>query len=175
MSSLPWSDLVARCLAPSPGPGATGSELADTLAALYRDGLDPDWDQLYEPAQRVRRRLRAYQFSTEHRFWPEPTARTTPSTPSEEITMDNLIALFREQNAVLASLVAGPSDLGSPQQAAPRTTPEAVAGVVRGQLARVSGLPADRLRDAQTLSDELGFDSMMLADLFGGLVRKLPG
>ncbi|MFD0361348.1 aminotransferase class I/II-fold pyridoxal phosphate-dependent enzyme [Nocardia sp. GCM10030253] len=205
-------DLVARCLTPSPGPSATGNELAETIAALYRDGLDPDWDQLYEPAQRIRRRLPVYEFSTEHRFWVEPptisgtsayhvepfTLATnsahpvelptlaTTSAHSEETKMDQLIALFREQNAVLASLVAAPTEVRAPHAVAAHAvsgqpgaqtalTPDAVAGIVRAELARVSGFPVDRLRETQTLSDGLGFDSLMLTDLFAGLVRKLPG
>ncbi|WP_157108647.1 aminotransferase class I/II-fold pyridoxal phosphate-dependent enzyme, partial [Aldersonia kunmingensis] len=38
-----------------------------------------------------------------------------------------------------------------------------------------SGFPADRLRETQTFGDGLGFDSLMLTDLFAGLTRKLPG
>ncbi|MFE7745047.1 aminotransferase class I/II-fold pyridoxal phosphate-dependent enzyme [Nocardia sp. NPDC057455] len=184
-------DLAARCLTPSPGPGATGGEFADTVAALYRDGFDPDWDRLYEPAQRVRRRLPGYEFSTDQRFWLEPCAAPTPSARPEETSMDQLIALFREQNAVLASLAGVPSSGRMPHQAdaapaeaqpiATRMTtdapiaPEAVAGIIRAEFARVSGFPVDRLRDAQTLGDDLGFDSLMLTDLIAALVRKLPG
>ncbi|MEV0298886.1 aminotransferase class I/II-fold pyridoxal phosphate-dependent enzyme [Nocardia sp. NPDC050710] len=176
-------ELVTRCLAPSPGPDATGGELAETLAALYRDGLDLDWDQLYEPHQRIRRRLPVYDFSTEHRFWVEPPTLTTPSAPHEETTMDQLIALFREQNAVLANMMAAPTGVAAPSPVAvsspvaARTTtaPDAVAGVVRAEFARVSGFPTDRLRNAQTLGEDLGFDSLMLTDLYAGLIRKLPG
>ncbi|WP_454197665.1 type I polyketide synthase [Nocardia sp. Marseille-Q1738] len=184
--------LAARCLVPSPGPAATGSELAETLAALYRDGSNPNWDELYEPAQRVRRRLPVYEFATEHRFWVEPPTVPSTSTHTEETTMDQVISFFREQNAVLASLVAGTGHSGAPQPAVPpMAAPQSVApqtaaghtalaadtaaGVVRAELARVSGFPIDRLRDAQTLSDDLGFDSLMLTDLFAGLIRKLPG
>ncbi|WP_159926718.1 MULTISPECIES: type I polyketide synthase [Nocardia] len=194
-------DLAARCLTPSPGPGATGGAFAETVAALYRDGLDPDWDRLYEPAQRVRRRLPGYEFSTDQRFWVESRNTAAPSAQSEETSMDQLIALFREQNAVLASLVGAPSagHVPQPRGAAPVATetvtphdivtpttavgtatadppmpPAAVASVVRAEFSRVSGFPADRLRDAQTLGDDLGFDSLMLTDLIAALVRKLP-
>ncbi|MFI5498699.1 type I polyketide synthase [Nocardia asteroides] len=170
-------DLLPRLLAPSPGPGATGTELAETVAALYRDGLDPDWDHLYEPAQRVRHRLPGYDFSTDHRFWIEPTTLTTPAAPAEDTTMDQMIALFREQNALLASLATGtPAPATVPAPAVPAAAdPGAVAGIVRAECGRVSGVPVERLRETDTLTDALGFDSMMLADLFGGLMRKLPG
>lgn len=184
-------DLLPRCLTPSPGPGATGRELAETVAALHRDGLDPDWDHLYDAEQRVRRRLPVYDFSTEHRFWLEPTTLTTPATPAEDTTMDQMIALFREQNALLASMTPGATatrppgataslapgtaaTLASPQ-AVPAVDPAAIAGIVRAECGRVSGYSVDRLRDTETLAGELGFDSMMLSDLFGGLMRKLPG
>ncbi|MGW6726576.1 type I polyketide synthase [Nocardia sp. NPDC055029] len=189
-------DLLPRCLTPSPGPGASGRELAETVAALHRDGLDPDWDHLYDAEQRVRRRLPVYDFSTEHRFWLEPTTLTPPATPAEattmdqDTTMDQMIALFREQNALLASmapgatatrapgatapLAPGTATLASPQ-AGPTVDPGTIAGIVRAECGRVSGYSVDRLRDTETLTGELGFDSMMLSDLFGGLMRKLPG
>ncbi|MFI6223400.1 type I polyketide synthase [Nocardia salmonicida] len=184
-------ELGARYLSPSPGPSATGDELAATVAALYCDGLDPEWNELYEPEQRVRRRLPVYEFSVAHRFWVEPPAvsevgasafdpKSLPAQAQNEATMiDPLIALFREQNAVLASLLATPAeargsdlDIGTARGA---LAPDAVAGIVRAELARVSGFPADRLHDARTLGDGLGFDSLMLTDLFAGLARKLPG
>ena len=43
-------------------PPASSSH--EVVAALYREGLDPMWDALYEPGQRVRRRLAPYEFST---------------------------------------------------------------------------------------------------------------
>ncbi|MFX0579031.1 type I polyketide synthase [Nocardia nepalensis] len=167
-------ELAARCLAPSPGPGATGAEFAQTLAALYRDGFTPDWDQLYGPAQRVRRRLPTYEFSTEHRFWVEPRTSTTTSTTSEATTMDQLIALFREQAAVLASVATTPAEIATltPE---PAVSADSAADLVRAEVARVSGFPATLLRDDRTITDGLGLDSIMLTDLFGGLARKLPG
>ncbi|MBF6194195.1 type I polyketide synthase [Nocardia sp. CDC186] len=189
-------DLAPRCLAPSPGPGATGGELAGVVAALYRDGLDPDWDELYEPEQRVRRRLPGYEFRTDQRFWVEPCTAPPQSTRTEETSMEQLIAHFREQNAVLASLVGAPAaaraaqraDAGwaaertvTPQrtptgvsEANPPVAPDAVAAVVRAEFARVSGFPLERLRDGQSLGDDLGFDSLMLTDLIAALVRELP-
>ena len=39
----------------------------------------------------------------------------------------------------------------------------------------MSGFPEKNLRTAQTITDDLGFDSIMVTDLFGGLTRKIPG
>jgi 8-amino-7-oxononanoate synthase len=185
---------------PCPGPAASGHELDETIAALYRDGLDPAWDALYPAARRVRRRLSGHEFSTDHRSWiqtsPVPDAgpvaadNTEPVTvppPDEESTMDQLIALFREQNAVLARLAGNggthgtsPTPVGSDQpaaQPAPATvvSPTQVAATVRAQTALVSGFPEDSLRDAQTLAGDLGFDSIMVTDLAGRLTQALPG
>ncbi|MBF6157404.1 aminotransferase class I/II-fold pyridoxal phosphate-dependent enzyme [Nocardia cyriacigeorgica] len=273
-------EYAGRCLSPSPGPGATGTEFADTIAVLYRDGFDPDWDRLYEPEQRVRRRLPVYEFSSEHRFWfeppagqqqrsplgtasaapreqqttatpaqPESPARTASPEDSEDTTiMDQMIALFREQNVLLAKLAHGAGDLqrtkaaghgvaaagdaglgysGTSAGAAGTTAvdatvpvgsapahvevigtrpidPASAAGVGAGasaglacvdaattattsaggreaativyaEAARVSGYPAERLTAAQTLTGDLGFDSIMTADLFTGIVRRMPG
>ncbi|MBF6439048.1 type I polyketide synthase [Nocardia cyriacigeorgica] len=202
-------EFAGRCLVPSPGPGATGHEFAGTIAALYRDGFDPDWDRLYEPAHRVRHRLPVYEFSTEHRFWfdppaphraqqrpqlgatapapreqqntdhpaqPEVRTRTATSEHSEDITtMDQMIALFREQNALLAKLAHGAAGPTAAATDGARTSGQQAIGVVYAEAARVSGYPADRLRNAQTLSGDLGFDSIMTADLFTGIVRRVPG
>ncbi|WP_280231510.1 type I polyketide synthase [Nocardia cyriacigeorgica] len=223
-------EYAGRCLAPGPGPGATGSEFADTIAALYRDGFDPDWDRLYEPEQRVRRRLPVYEFSTEHRFWFEPqggkrqpsplgaasaapreqqitapsarsespTRTASPEQSEDTTTMDQMIALFREQNALLARLAAGSTDPLAPQAGngstasgyATADAPTGTAGasptipaadsrqaatIVYAEAARVSGYPAERLTAAQTLTGDLGFDSIMTADLFTGIVRRMPG
>ncbi|MBF6084228.1 aminotransferase class I/II-fold pyridoxal phosphate-dependent enzyme [Nocardia cyriacigeorgica] len=196
-------EFAGRCLAPSPGPGATGSEFAETIAALYRDGFDPDWDRLYEPEQRVRRRLPVYEFSTEHRFWVEspaqpesPTPTASPDHSEDTTTMDQMIALFREQNALLAQLahraagsqtrtggghdaaVTGAADAMT-NDAATTATPSAsdreATTIVYAEAARVSGYPVERLTAAQTLSGDLGFDSIMTADLFTGIVRRMPG
>ncbi|MEA2273705.1 MAG: hypothetical protein QOI98_2413 [Solirubrobacteraceae bacterium] len=180
-------------LVPCPGPDATGFELDEVVAALYRDGLDPDWDVLYEPAQRVRRRLGRYEFSTLHRSWvqstssnggfrapvPEPGAAAASawSAPSSlqqgDTTMDQLIALFREQAAVLAA-AAGASEFAAPATAARAPDAGVIDRVLRAELARVSGFPEDTLEADQKLAADLGFDSIMVNDLVARLNRALP-
>lgn len=190
-------ELAAPMLTPCPGPQAAGDELADTIAALYRDGLDPHWDALYEPADRIRQRVGGYEFDTSRRYWTQvdvtptaaPAPETTNSTPetstparqnTEETTMDQLIALFREQAAVLAA--AAKAEVAA-QPIQPRLLGESgragagldAAVVVRAEAARVSGFPVEKLKDGETICGEMGFDSIMTADLFSGLARKVPG
>ncbi len=191
----PGRDIPA--LLPCPGPPATGDELDEVVAGLYRDGLNPEWDVLSEPEQRVPRRLSGYAFSTARRYWmqtprpqpdgsaPAPAPNSDPITvPEEDPTMDGLIALFREQNAVLAALAANgarpaatsPSAGRSERPSAPAAgdAPQ-VAATVRAQAALVSGLPEDTLRDGDSLTGDLGFDSIMVTDLAGRITHALPG
>ncbi|QHE69701.1 type I polyketide synthase [Rhodococcus sp. WAY2] len=192
-------ELAAKYLLPCPGPAATGHELTDTVAALYRDGVDPNWDALYEPGARVRRRLPGYSFATTARFWTSvsatvgatpvteaadtqpPTTPTADAPKAEDPTMEHLIALFREQAAVLAAVAHNGADISTPAPMTPHAdtaTRERVSGEIaegiRGEAARVSGFPAGSLRTAHTIVGDLGFDSIMVADLFSGLRRTFP-
>ncbi|MFE5288559.1 type I polyketide synthase [Nocardia sp. NPDC056611] len=178
---------VIPVLAPCAGPRASGDELAETIAALYHDGLDPDWDALYEPGDRIRRRVGGYDFDTTHRYWTRidstPAPSPTPAAPPiEDTTMDQLIALFREQNALLSAAAGGPvAAPAHPAQPPALTVPAHTgaspdaAAVVRAEFARVSGFPVAGLAGDQTISGDLGFDSIMIADLFGGIARRIPG
>jgi 8-amino-7-oxononanoate synthase len=87
--------------------------------------------------------------------------------------MDNLIALFREQAAVLAAY--GNGTPATAQLPSPPTPGVDVAGVVLTEVARVSGYPQSSLRTTQSIVGDLGFDSIMVTDVFGGITRKLPG
>ena len=167
-----------KTLTPLPGPDAGGSELTETVAALYRDGLNPNWDNLYPPQAQVPQRLTGYRFVTTNRSWITPITVglplpqiAEPAQFEEQTTMDNLIALFREQAAAIAAVAQG----GTATQSATGSSVSDVAALVRAEVARVSGFPEGSLRPAQTIAGDLGFDSIMVADLFSGLDRKLPG
>ena len=106
---------------------AVATGIAETVAALYRDGLNPNWNLLYPNEAQTPHRLSGYRFSTANRFWiTEPAATSTPATSTttpKDSTMDNLIALFREQAAVLAAYGQGPPSAATTTEAPPLTTP----------------------------------------------------
>jgi 8-amino-7-oxononanoate synthase len=168
--------MITRAHDGAPPALAVASGISETVAALYRDGLNPKWDLLYSNEAQVPHRLSGYVFSTANRFWiteQEPTSTAMTATAPKDSTMDNLIALFREQAAVLAAYGHGtPATAESP----PLPTPGIdVAGVVLNEVARVSGYPQSSLRTTQSIIGDLGFDSIMVTDIFGGISRKLPG
>ncbi|MDT5018716.1 MAG: hypothetical protein QOD39_4876, partial [Mycobacterium sp.] len=166
------------------------TDLTETVAALYRDGLNPDWNLLYPNEARVAHRLSGYSFSTTNRFWiKEQTASAAQSTTlgtaptavrptdtTKDSTMDNLIALSREQAAVLAAYGQGnPPIVASADAALQANSDVDTTAIVRTEIARVSGFPEKNLRPTQTITGDLGFDSIMVADVFTGLSRKIPG
>ena len=184
-------------LVPCPGPDATGAELDEVIASLYLEGFDPEWDALYEPAQRVRRRLGGYEFSTQHRSWVQSTSTShpvraaaeapwtppdLPALPTGDFTTDQLISLFREQAALIAAHSgANLTGAGPPASPAPARAVEATAidtdvveASLRAEIARVSGFPEDALAAGQKLGADLGFDSIMVNDLVARLTRELP-
>ncbi|MDT5258971.1 MAG: hypothetical protein QOD10_4051 [Mycobacterium sp.] len=172
--------MITRSHPDAPPALAVAAGMTETVTALYRDGFDPNWNLLYSKPSQVPHRLTGYSFNTANRFWiREQTAAisTTPSaTSTEGSTMDNLIALFREQAAVLAACSHGGPTATAPVEVASRTAPIVdTTGIVRTEIARLSGFPEKTLRTTQSIVGDLGFDSIMMTELFGGLARKLPG
>jgi 8-amino-7-oxononanoate synthase len=183
--------MITRSHESAPPALNVATDLAETVAALYRDGLNPDWNLLYPNEARVAHRLGGYSFSTANRYWIKERAGAPPTMVSaattdstKDSTMDNLIALFREQAAVLAAY--GQGDPPAAVTVVPQANPEPnvaglpapavdTAAIVRSEVARVSGFPEKNLRTTQTIAGDLGFDSIMVADVFSGLTRKIPG
>jgi 8-amino-7-oxononanoate synthase len=182
--------MITRSHEGAPPALNVATDLTGTVAALYRDGLNPNWNLLYPTEARTPHQLSGYSFSTANRFWIKeqtaeaarpatlgaaPTAVTTTDT-TKDSTMDNLIALFREQAAVLAAYGQGNPPAVAPAEPAPQGNPAAdTAAIVRSEIARVSGFPEKDLRTTQTIAGDLGFDSIMVADVFSALTRKIPG
>ena len=181
--------MIARSHQGTPPALDVATDLTAVVAALYRDGLNPDWNPLYPNEARVAHRLPGYVFSTDNRFWIKggattahsvtssvPRAAVAPASSTKDSTMDNLIALFREQAAVLAAYGQGTLPAVAPTVGAPQVHPSAdTTAIVRAEIARVSGFPEQNLRVTQTIVGDLGFDSIMVADVFTGLTRKIPG
>ncbi|WP_328870174.1 acyltransferase domain-containing protein [Streptomyces sp. NBC_00287] len=69
-------------LHPLPGKNAGARELAETLAALHRAGLNPNWEAVHPPQDRTLTRLTPYAFATDHRF-PRPGLPTSPQPPEQ--------------------------------------------------------------------------------------------
>ncbi|MFE7995043.1 type I polyketide synthase, partial [Streptomyces shenzhenensis] len=98
---------------PVHGPESAGRDLAEALAALYRGGVEPDWDAAYAPGERIAHPLPPYAFSTRTRYWARHSVRTTgtaagPTAPASEA--------HREPETTAASAVltldrpGGPAD-----------------------------------------------------------------
>ena len=181
--------MITRSHEGSPRALSVATDLTGTLAELYRDGLNPKWNLLYPNEAQVAYPLTGYSFSTANRFWireqaagaARPTTLGTVrtgvnGTETKDSTMDNLIALFREQAAVLAAYGHGNLPAVAPAVAAPQVNPAVdTTAIVRAEIARVSGFPEKNLRTTQTIAGDLGFDSIMVADVFTGLSRKISG
>ncbi|WP_284059230.1 type I polyketide synthase [Streptomyces sp. AS02] len=122
-----------------------------------------------------------------------PTPTDTPTgDPNKENPMYELLDLIQQQVSALRrlsetlpaavapapapALVPAPVPAPSSQPCAP---PDAEPGAeaedaVFEQVARISAFPVDHLRRDQLLVEELGFDSLMLTDLFASLKRRWP-
>ncbi|MFE2131216.1 type I polyketide synthase [Streptomyces amritsarensis] len=160
---------AAEHLHPCPGPGATGMELAETVAALYRAGLDPLWEELYAPEHRSAEALAPYVFSSARRSWDRETfvqtARppATPATPAAPA--DALTALPAERPEPSRGAAAGP--------AGPDTDDPVLHAVVRA-VAEVGGHPPERVVAEARFYEDLGFDSVMIMQLKNQVEARLP-
>ena len=76
-----------------------------------------------------------------------------------------------EPPARAAAAAEEPAVEPAPAKAAAAT----ISDVVFGAVARASAYPLDALRASMTLTDDLGFDSMMMADLAEELRKAIPG
>ncbi|MFD9305408.1 aminotransferase class I/II-fold pyridoxal phosphate-dependent enzyme [Streptomyces sp. NPDC060048] len=134
---------------------------------------------------------------------PEETSMNAPTYDTAKTPMDELLQLVQQQAELLARLAgtlpapvpaapavgsaAAPEESEAPAVApadppAPRAPADEVTGEVTGevteavlaQVARISAFPVEQLSNDQLLIDDLGFDSLMLTDLFTSLNRQWP-
>ncbi|MFG2633515.1 type I polyketide synthase [Streptomyces sp. NPDC048362] len=166
--------LAARCgfgtgvdfLHPCPGPAASGVELADVVAALYRAGLDPDWDALYAPEHRRAERLAPYVFDDRSRF---PQVAPEPDTAFPESPRSSVRGTGR----------ASAGDGGGYPVAAPGAGGEvpggaAVLAAVVAAVADVGGHPVAELTGGARFYEDLAFDSVMIMQLKDRIEARLP-
>ncbi|MFE5846875.1 type I polyketide synthase [Streptomyces niveus] len=144
---------------PVHGPESAGPALAEALAELYRGGVEPDWDAVYAPEDRVAHPLPPYTFSTEHRYWARNPVRA-PGTAA----VATAPAAHPEPGTVPASVLTldrpgGPAD----------PVADAVLGAVRLVGGYTDVGPHDRLYE------DLGFDSVMIMELKNRLEARLAG
>ncbi|MFZ3494858.1 type I polyketide synthase [Streptomyces sp. 5.8] len=130
---------------------------------------------------------------------PEETSMNAPAYDPANTPMDELLRLVRQQAELLARLTgalpapaptapavpaaAAPEESGAPATAptdppAPPAASDGATGevteAVLAQVARISAFPVEQLSNDQLLVDDLGFDSLMLTDLFTSLNRQWP-
>jgi acyl transferase domain-containing protein len=140
----------ATGLVPCPGEDATGQEIAEVLATLYRGGLKPRWDALYTNSQRVPWRLPAYVFADGTRFWTNPVATPSPGSPAPDAGSN------------------GTPDAGS------NGTEDPISRRTLETLAELGDYPVGGLRTDARLREDLGYDSitlMRLSDRLTALLR----
>ncbi|MGW1642095.1 type I polyketide synthase [Streptomyces lavendulae] len=150
-----------RLLHPAPGREAGARDLAETVAALYRSGLEPRWEELYEPAWRTTERLPPYAFSAEHRFWHTaaagPRVHAAPPAPAPVPGP--------------ATAVAAPAD-GDGDGRGGSGDP-VLAAVVRA-VVEVGDYAPGRVDRQSRFYEDLGFDSVMIMQLKDRIETSLP-
>ncbi|MCF1594464.1 type I polyketide synthase, partial [Streptomyces muensis] len=121
--------------------------------------------------------------------------RRTSAAPTKDHAMHELLDLIQHQVTLLGRLgeaLTGATDTeparptghaddagaeaGTPAEVAAETeaATETAQDAVFEQIARISAFPASELHAGQRLVDDLGFDSLMLTDLFTSLKRRWP-
>ncbi|GGJ22718.1 type I polyketide synthase [Streptomyces brasiliensis] len=148
---------------PVRGPDSAGRDLAEALAELYRGGVEPDWDAVYAPEERVPHPLPPYAFSTDHRYWSRNPVRSQGTVA--EPTIPALVAHGEPETAPAAVLTldrpGGPAD----------PVGQAVLGAVR----MVGGYTDAEVGPHDRLYEDLGFDSVMIMELKNRLEARLTG
>ncbi|AUG78815.1 Polyketide synthase [Kitasatospora sp. MMS16-BH015] len=133
--------------------------LAELLAALHRDGLNPAWDAFYPEADRQALRLAPYVFSDAHRYWSKPVRRNPVAVVE---------AVAEAPAAAAPQPVSARLTLG---RGAGLTGPTAEA--VLAAVAQVGGYTVAELNAHSRLYEDLGFDSVMVMELKTRIEKKL--
>ncbi|NBM17276.1 type I polyketide synthase [Streptomyces sp. GC420] len=154
---------------PVRGPESAGRDLAEALAELFRGGVDPDWDTVYAPAERIHHPLPPFAFSTEHRFWARNPVRA-PGTVAAAADMPvgrvPAQATGHEEAAAAASVLTLDR---------PGGTADPVGDTVLDAIRLVGGYTASDVGPHDRLYEDLGFDSVMIMELKNRLEVRLAG
>ncbi|QNS06053.1 type I polyketide synthase [Streptomyces xanthii] len=158
---------------PVPDEDAGSDRLADAVAELYRGGVDPDWDAVYAPRDRVGQPLAPYAFSDRHRYWAAHTPSRTPSAGPVAVAA---------QSAADTRVADAPAPAAEPVHPAVAVL-DVSRGRADGPVARaaveavglVGGYGPDELSPELRLYEDLGFDSVMVMELKSRLEERLTG
>ncbi|MFJ5548767.1 aminotransferase class I/II-fold pyridoxal phosphate-dependent enzyme [Streptomyces sp. NPDC093225] len=109
---------------------------------------------------------------------PPPPAPNAPNAPASATVPapvpDRVEPVTATPALVVVPAPTEPAAAGAPADGGPPGGADAVTGAVFAHVARISAFPVDRLRADQLLVDDLGFDSLMLTDLFTSLRKLWP-
>lgn len=152
----------AEFLHPAPGPEATGRDLAETVAALHRCGLDPVWEELYAPEHRVVEQMSPYVFSSAQRYWDRRAP--LPAAPAPAPASASASASAEERLA----------ERQDPQSAPARDAGDPVLLAVVQAVTEVGGYPPERVVCEARFHEDLGFDSVMIMQLKNRVEARLP-
>ncbi|MFE9392208.1 type I polyketide synthase [Streptomyces sp. NPDC006784] len=134
-------------------------DLAQVVARLYEDGLDPRWERLYAAADRRTVRMTPHVFATRWRSWRQPPPAPAPVPSADDAG---------------PGLGTHPGTPGQPRGAQPSgAAPDFGAGV-RAVVAEITGSAPEELGEDVRFYDDLGFDSVMLMELKYRLETRFP-
>lgn len=152
---------------PVRGPESAGRDLAEALAELYRGGVEPAWDAVYAPEDRVAHPLPPYVFSTEHRYWARSPVRRRSAQPG---------GVPQEGPAAFAAAPCHePEGVSSLAPDRPGTPADPVADAVLAAVGLVGGYTEAEVGSQDRLYEDLGFDSVMVMELKNRLESRLAG
>ncbi len=153
-SMFPQSKAI--CLSICSGPEENGYGLLQSVAKLYCNGAQIRWDALYSKAQRARRRLSPYEFSTDTRFW---------------LSAEKHLSEARNAPGRGEALIASPpaSDVnhagGLPVVVRHDGGLDELTSEVIKLIAEVGGYETDMIQEESRLIEDLGYDSIMAIEL----------
>jgi acyl transferase domain-containing protein len=158
-------------LHPLPDPESDGRALAETVAALYRAGIDIDWTAAAHPVRdNTPARLAPYTFATDNRFWHTggPTRTAAPGAP---------VAVREEPQAPQPDSPSTEAATAAATATAPTASPtpqDPVATAVYETVAALGGYDPTVLSPGSRFHDDLGLDSVALVELKERLTERLP-